>query len=456
MEKRRKLNKNIIFIMLSIIFITFFIVLYGVRFVHYYKLEHPKSNGHVVTYFSSILTASLKNSTTDTGLFYDTEKEEYYYKGKTNNNYIWYSGFLWRIVSISKDNKIKLITDKSSTILNYGEEEYDNSYLNHWLNQKEFVDNSGVFDNFLYEKDKYLTLTTICDDKFDDISSLSCDKTSTNNLVSLISLYEYNRAGGINSFMNTEEYLWTINTNTENNPWYIYTTGGVNVESEKSTKFYGVKPVVTLKENLVISSGSGTYEKPYIIADDNDSTLSNRMVGEYISFENYTWRIIEKTDTAVKIAMEGFIKDGENELTKAFSTSKNTADIKDTTSIVYYLNNTFYKSFENKEYVQKGSYNITAVDVRNFDYKIFNTKNIEANVGLVSLTDLFSTNYKDYYLFNSSVDASDLVYLVNETGVLFGEKYSTKKHVRPVLYLDNTLLALGGKGTYNEPYILGR
>ena len=457
MEKR-KLNKSKIFVLISILFLTFLIVIYAVRFVHYYKEEHPKtSDGELATYFSNELISLLKDSKNDTGLFYDADKKEYYFKGKVENNYLQYSGRLWRIVSINNENEIKLITDKSQTILNYkNESDYINSYINEWLNASSDIKKSGIFEEGLYKKKDYLTKTQTCIDKISSIEDITCKQINDDYFVGTMSLYEYNRAGGINSYLNTEEFFWTSNVNDEGEAWYIFNKGGVNEEEDKSNIYYGIKATITMKEKLIMTSGKGTEKDPYMIFDEGESNLSNRLIGEYVSFEGYNWRIIDKTETAVKVAMDGFIKDGEEDLIKPFSTKKSETDLSDKTSILYYLNNTFYNSLENKDFIVSGNFNVNAIGLEEIDYKNFEEKNVEAKIGLYSFGEFFISNYNDYFLMNNSSDADEITYSINESGILFGESYKAEKKIRPVLYLDNTLLSLGNYGTKLKPYILGR
>ena len=43
-----------------------------------------------------------------------------YIKGNPTNNYLWYSGFLWRIMGINADGTIRMITDENVTSIYWG------------------------------------------------------------------------------------------------------------------------------------------------------------------------------------------------------------------------------------------------------------------------------------------------------------------------------------------------
>ena len=63
-----------------------------------------------------------------------------YIKGNLNNNYIWYSGFLWRIMGINADGTVRLITDENVTAIPWGAsgtaENWDGSYAKDWIKRK--------------------------------------------------------------------------------------------------------------------------------------------------------------------------------------------------------------------------------------------------------------------------------------------------------------------------------
>lgn len=61
-----------------------------------------------------------------------------YFKGYPVNNFLWYSGFLWRIMGINADGSIRLITDETVTSIPWGAtgtaKNYEDSYVKDWLN----------------------------------------------------------------------------------------------------------------------------------------------------------------------------------------------------------------------------------------------------------------------------------------------------------------------------------
>ena len=101
-----------IFLTVNIIAILAIIGVYIYRLVYYYKLEHSVVND------DKLLAVLLKKDLvySKDGLY--EQEGNYYYKGKDVNNYVWYSGRMWRIVSV--DDNIKLIAEDSQTSLVWG------------------------------------------------------------------------------------------------------------------------------------------------------------------------------------------------------------------------------------------------------------------------------------------------------------------------------------------------
>ena len=121
-----------------------------------------------------------------------------YLKGNPNNNYIWYSGFLWRIMGINADGTVRLITDENVTAIPYHESSsnWDDSYAKDWLNNYFYPRLKG--NNLIIEQ-------TWCSETTTDSSSART--TCENNLstetakVGLLTLDEYNLAGGSSSYL---------------------------------------------------------------------------------------------------------------------------------------------------------------------------------------------------------------------------------------------------------------
>ena len=130
---RRVIRKDKIFIAISIVSLASLFIIYGYRFIHYYRLEanivddteisEPISiYNHLLTYLPEDDILIQKEN----GLI-KNEDNTYYFKGQVENNFVYYSGRLWRIIKTTKDKNIVLISEQIQKLMNYGEDiEYQN------------------------------------------------------------------------------------------------------------------------------------------------------------------------------------------------------------------------------------------------------------------------------------------------------------------------------------------
>ena len=66
----------------------------------------------------------------------------------------------------------------------------------------------------------------------------------------------------------------------DDNYWYIDETGKAGIGTDNLA--HNIRPIITIKEKVTLVKGSGTIDDPYIIKDNNSSSLSQSVVGEYI------------------------------------------------------------------------------------------------------------------------------------------------------------------------------
>ena len=240
---RKRFKISNLLIIINLLFILGCCIFYGTRLINFYRIEHP----HIDKDSNILDVISIKNTvTTGDGLYEDDD--EYYYKGKNVNNYVIYSGRLWRIISIDKESNIKMITEDSQTSLVWGiNTDYEKSYVRSWLN-----DENMVFKSFFASLDdpNSIGYTRTCIDVIED--KITCEKT-VNDRVGLLSYFEYKKAGAEKSYLNTGRYWWLSNVDKNNTSLYVFSKGNVNNDSFSGTSYYsyGVRPVITvLKSNL--------------------------------------------------------------------------------------------------------------------------------------------------------------------------------------------------------------
>lgn len=418
----KKWEKIFIIISCSVIGISFFV--YLGRFVYYYNLEHQKIQVNTL-----LQEVTSKTVNTGDGL-YIKDSDNYFYKGIDVANYVWYSGNLYRIISISESN-IKMITDSNLSIIAWGTgSKFKESYLYSWLNNYE--DNESVFLNSINNYQVYLKDFNYCNSS---INKKCINKESY--LSSLLTRSEYLNAGGKLSFLNNESNYWIIDDTNEIEKAYIFKEGGIGSEDEKTIALasYGVRPVITINGNITNFEGKGTATEPYIIKEESGNTLLDKKVGEYITYKDYIFRISNKGDNGIKVILDK----------KLDGVSLNYFGLAD------YLNS-FASKFNNlgtcKYYANVYGSN------SNYDYKNVYINPYETNVGLVNIGDLFMGDDDSYWLYNSYDQNGELAYKLSTSSTIIADTKGTNNGVRPVLCLNKDIKITSGNGTKTSPYVL--
>ncbi|MGM9875453.1 MAG: hypothetical protein ACI32H_05995 [Bacilli bacterium] len=451
---RRRLKITPVLVTLNVLVLLLIVAFYGTRMIKYYLKENGKSNNKDNTVLL-VDTVLKKQSYVDLtkGLIFDEEKNEYRYLGDVDDNYLEYSGIVYRIIGIDKDKNIKVISDKSVTMMYSGlEKGYDKSYVNKWLNYDKDVPGSGVYENNINESVNFLASTYYCEDIIDDIKNITCDKNSTNYKISLLSLYDYYKAGGKSSFLNNGETFYLGTLNKDNHNYYITSDGEVSI-NEISTRTYAVRPVITILSNSVLLSGKGTKDDPYKILEINPSTLEEVTINTYVSFSNQVFKVIDNSSDATKVALNGVIKENDTDVVKSFG-GKNNKYSNSKNTVGYYLNNTYLKTLDSKNIIKSDWY-IGALSLDNLDYT--NEKNTKVNlsVGMLSLGDMFVGDINNVFTLSRGIESDQIINVINEDGNFYGDFITSKYNVRPSLYLNNELKITGGNGTFDAPYELG-
>lgn len=442
--KKNKIAK--IFVIISILFMITLCGIYGYRLIHYYRLEHPKTKQVKQTLVSKLTdTSNIVNS--GDGLYQDNNT--YYYKGMVNNNYIKYSGILWRIVRINQDQTITTISEAPLTSMVYGYQvdQFEQSYVYKWLNDE--------FYNKLTNSKQYLVDTNYCVDKIENADKISCNEQKTSK-VTMMNIFEYLKASGSKSYLNNGKSFWTVNPSKEQKTWFINQKGLVNDESfsESSYHSYGVKPMITIKGDLTITKGTGTIEEPFEFENNKSKELKNQSIGSYVNYNDQIWKIVDINDFGIKITLQSHIKIKEEEIEKSFSTtSSNIYDIESSKNIGYYLNTTYYKTLKNKDYLVEYPFKIAPYNnEQKYNYQVENYETVRAKVGLLQVTDLFINDLYDYALMTPSEEGT--VYTVLEDGRLYADMVNKELKIRPVVVLKENLKIENGTGTETDPFNL--
>jgi hypothetical protein len=449
-----RIKKGNIFIFLSIIFLGTLIFIYSYRFFHYYALEHGKKEIEEKKNLYDKLISYETFDITKPGLL--RIDDEYIFMGKFTNNYLNYNGILWRIVSIDKDKNIKLIADSSVSSMVWGiDSNYENSYVRKWLNSTE-EEHTGIFNKML-DVDS-LVMVSDCIDQFDDVSSITCDNYYDDSVM-LLSIHDYLLAGGKESYLNTGKNWWLVNTDSYNKAWYVTTNGGVSnvVNTDNNYYSYGVRPVIMINSDINYQSGDGSLENPFVIEEVRAESLTGVRIGTYIEFEGYTWRVISKDEEKIKVVMNDYIKENDEDVELSYSTGSNIFSIKDKKNIGYYLNNDFVDSLSNSDYLKEGDWYIGYYNFENiYDYKNIYSESITAKVGLLHVGEPFTNDMYDTFMITGTDEINETIYIPTSSDELLADLTTKSYKIRPALYLDSSLNIVGGAGTVVNPYLISR
>ena len=160
-----------------------------------------------------------------------------YLKGKPTTNYVWFNGFMWRIMGVNADGSIRMITEENVTTIPRGAkdtaEQYDSSYVNDWLN------------NYFYSKLKnkeWLVQQTWCSETTEDDTSArtTCSKNLSQipQYVGLLSIDEYNLASNSSSYLVNSQIFWTLTPYSASDAWDVYSDG---YASNYQSPYHGAK-----------------------------------------------------------------------------------------------------------------------------------------------------------------------------------------------------------------------
>lgn len=444
-KKIGRILKNI-FIILSILFIIGCSIFYGSRLMHFYLIENPKIEENENLY--KLVTLEKNITTFGEGLY--EEDNEYIFKGNVDNNYVKYSGRLWRIVSTYNGN-LKLVTDEVQTSLVWGvNTNYNDSLVKSWLNNEE--NNIKSFYESLRNTDILVNNKT-CVDEFNE-ESVTCNEI-VEDKIGLLSIYEYNLAGANESYLSLDEYWWTSNINSSKTAWYISPEGNLNnnVSSGKTYFAYGVRPTIMVNGKTKVNGGDGTIDNPYNLDIVTSNLINDKYVGDYINYSNLNWRIIETDENYVKVVLDGLVKVDENIHTMMYGVS-NYMTV--TEGIGNYLNNTFYNTLENKEYILNYEFNLGRYDKNyGYNFNMFTEYKEKFNVGLLQIGELFTTSQTNYFLMSRTITSDYTIYQVLDKGRIYAGSLYDSLGVRPTLYLKGDLTVIEGNGTSDSPYRIG-
>ncbi len=390
-----------------------------------------------------------------------------YFSGSASNNYVYYSGFMWRIMGINEDGSIKLIADEPVTTLNFGDaNNYDESYANEWLNNY-FISRLKYSDFLVEESACYVPSDNV------NISQDACESLNEsalgNSKVTLLSLYEYNM-----SILNNYTYLRsgfifatsTYSSTLSDKLFKVLADGSITADSKNSMHY--IRPVISLMPESTITGGDGTKNIPYMlfksstnIVESDNRTLNsiNLAIGDYISLNDKIYRVVESNNSETKLILNELYEVAEVDYSSTFGSSSvfNTNEgvagyLKDSLYFDQYTNlngivkTTFW--YQGDSTVASTNYKNSSLAKTNILYGI--SVGIP-KIGEILTAPVYGSTIGEFWTMSKSSNTE--VYVVTETGSV-PKNVSLSSYIRPVIVIEAEALIRGGIGTNTNPYII--
>ena len=422
-----------------------------------------------------LLSGVGNNGTIDT-----TDPEQTFITGTDPNNYIWYSGKLWRAASIDpSDNSVKLVTQWNISSLPYnadGNTAFKGSYMEQWLNDTS-VD--GFLGN-LREPDKFIKTDSVWNATLTTATTKPEKTTMVTDAVGLLNIYEYTmsykNATYKTGYLNNGLYWWTLTPYSSSNVRNVHSNG--NDYTDSPTVSSDSRPSINLKSAVKIIDGDGTIDNPYRLQGDNDiptgALLSTRYSGEYISFgtgENNLYRIVShENGTGTKITSAIPLKDSGSY--KKLTFGSNTTFSKDNTIGTFlngdYLTSGTYLTSDQVNMIEDNTTWYLGTVGRGANYKLakyqdatgsnLTTSTTTAKIGLLRLGELMAGQFDKYGnntdYWTLTPDSTSYVRFVPYYGSSGGTGPVYSFGPRPSMNLKSTVKIISGTGTKSDPFVI--
>ena len=402
--------------------------------------------------------------------------------GEDPNNYIWYSGKLWRAVLINNEAKtVKLVTQWNISATNYGPStNYEDSFIKEWLNDTTvdgFLGSLRNYENFIVTDSVWDT--TMETRELGEVTR-PAGTTIATDAVGLLNIYEYQSSSGINassynnSYLNNSLRWWTL-TPLSTSSMYVVNITGLGYDRGPSDTA-SIRPSINLKFSVKILDGDGTIDNPYRLNGDSDTNLegmllNTRYSGEYITFgigENNLYRIVShETEGLTKIISAEPLKDSGT--FKNIEFGSNTM-FSSTNTIGTFLNGEYLTNYVGEKYSsmiedsttwytgQVGS--LTSYKLAK--YKDTNmsgyTTSTKSKVGLLRYGELMAGQFDvgdnriTYWILTKTDDT--MVHGMGNYGTVYDIYPYALYGVKPALNLKSNVVITGGNGTKNSPFTL--
>src|SRR5574344_311420 len=389
-----------------------------------------------------------------------------YLKGEQISNYLWYSGFLWRIMGINQDKTVKLITEENTTSIPYNDENninFTGSYEDSWLND--------YFYSQLRESN-IIIKSTFCQGAAVTSAPSRTDCTGGTTIsrnVGLISVDELNLANWKKSYLDGVYSFWTMSPYSSSEVW-------IDMTPNRSFGATGTRPVINIDGNAIVISGDGFIIEnwtPYILNEDKSNDVSGNLkdkasVGEYVELADKIYRIVNIDSSGnTKLILNDCYKDSSDDVVyiqfgsdNIFSTQKGIGQVLNTTVLEWLISSTDttnrnklvtdYTWYQNY-FEWNNSYTIS-LNETSPNYSA------TATVGMIRVGEILENFSSDtdlnwnVWTLTMSNDSSTGIWRLSEASISVQSPPSNSSLVRPVIVVKSDTQITSGTGTPSSPY----
>ena len=277
------------------------------------------------------------------------------------------------------------------------------------------------------------------------------------------------------NYLRPHTMSWLANTKDKNKAYltrdfFFGEFKGKSFGSFDKTHNYGVRPMLTLKGDLLIKSGDGTKEKPYsfneIPTAKGGEYVNTRVTGEYLTYSGMLWRIIEtEKDGTTKIIAQETLADETEPVTYYYDPDNKTTiyNPEEKGNVGYHINNRATE-FINTSYFVNHEIKVPIYKNKIQYNKEVSTKKYNVKLSAPNMYEMFSTfneekdeTMQGHWLINSSKEKY-MTGAMTDVGVVLNEKTGvySRYAVRPVGYLKKNIIITSGKGTRDNPYVIAK
>jgi len=394
--------------------------------------------------------------------------ETNYYNGDTVNNFVQFSGMLWRIVNVNPDNSVKLVLANASSNVIFGvEEKFTDSNVYHWLNDY-FYPHLKNSEKYIVKDVSWCSNNTIY--SIEDLPT-ECNGETFKSRIGLLSIKDLILSDGNTrgSYLNTNQVYWLLDRVNSEIINIADSTETKGFTSWSAKNYGAVRPVINLNTDIYITGGTGLLTDPYKLNDyeyaKENEEIKNRLDGEYFSYSGYLFRKIgTDKDGNVEMIMSSNMKNPETReefwIEYADSITERKFDPSVPGNVGYTLNEEFLLHLSDKSIV-KHEYDVPEIDV-DLPFDQWKKTKVKAMLSLPTSYDLFSTHNalgdidESNFLLLDYSPTNDITFVNPGNGLAFtmNQDVFGENTVKAVLYLKGNLKIASGKGILTNPYYI--